>query len=55
MIGMKGSAFSVAELEAAGVRRISLGGSLYRAAMLGFMSAAKEIKEKGTFGFVNGF
>lgn len=37
------------------MRRISLGGSLYRAAMVGFMNAAKEIKEKGTFGFVDGF
>ena len=55
MIGMKGSSFSVAELEGAGVRRISLGGSLYRAAMVGFMSAAKEIKEHGTFGFVERF
>jgi 2-methylisocitrate lyase-like PEP mutase family enzyme len=55
MIGMKGRSFSVAELEDAGVRRISLGGSLYRAAMVGFMSAAKEIRESGTFGFVDTF
>ena len=53
MIGMKGSSFSVAQLEAAGVRRISLGGALYRAAMVGFVGAAKEIKENGTFGFVS--
>jgi 2-methylisocitrate lyase-like PEP mutase family enzyme len=52
MIGMKGSSFSVAELDAAGVRRISLGGALYRAAMAGFAGATQEIKEKGTFGFV---
>jgi 2-methylisocitrate lyase-like PEP mutase family enzyme len=55
MIGMKGCSFSVAELEGAGVRRISLGGSLYRAAMVGFMNAAKEIKDSGTFGFVDTF
>jgi 2-methylisocitrate lyase-like PEP mutase family enzyme len=55
MIGMKGSSFSVAELEAAGVRRISLGGALYRAAMTGFMNATREIREKGTFGFVERF
>jgi 2-methylisocitrate lyase-like PEP mutase family enzyme len=55
MIGMKGSSFSVAELEAAGVRRISLGGALYRAAMAGFMNATREIKEKGTFTFVERF
>jgi 2-methylisocitrate lyase-like PEP mutase family enzyme len=53
MIGMRGSSFSVAQLEAAGVRRISLGGALYRAAMVGFAGAAKEIKENGTFDFVS--
>ncbi len=55
MIGMKGRSFSVAELEAAGVRRISLGSALYRVAMMAFMSANQEIKEKGTFGFVDRF
>ncbi len=55
MIGIKGSAFSVAELEAAGVRRVSLGGTLYRAAMVAFMNASREIKEQGTFGFVDRF
>ena len=35
MAGIKGKSFSVAELEAAGVRRISLATSLYRAAMTG--------------------
>ncbi|HTO57401.1 MAG TPA: isocitrate lyase/phosphoenolpyruvate mutase family protein, partial [Pseudomonadales bacterium] len=52
MIGLKGRSFSVAELEAAGVKRISLGGALYRIAMFGFLGAVTEIKEKGTFGFV---
>jgi len=52
MIGLKGRSFSVAELEAAGVKRVSLGGALYRIAMFGFMGAVTEIKEKGTFGFV---
>ena len=55
MIGMKGSSFGVADLEAAGVRRVSLGGALYRAAMAGFISATREIKETGTFGFVERF
>ncbi len=55
MIGMKGSSFGVAALEAAGVRRISLGGALYRAAMAGFLAATKEIKDQGTFGFVDRF
>ena len=40
---------TVAELAAAGVRRISVGGALARAAWTGFLAAAKEIAEKGTF------
>ncbi len=50
--GLKGRSFSIADLESVGVRRISLGSSLYRTAMLSFMSAAQEIKETGTFDFV---
>ncbi len=42
-----------AELEAAGVKRISLATSLYRAAMSGLIDAAKEVKEKGTFGYLD--
>jgi 2-methylisocitrate lyase-like PEP mutase family enzyme len=37
------------ELSAAGVRRISVGGALARAAWGGFLDAAKEIAEQGTF------
>src|SRR5207253_2888100 len=45
-----GSDFAtVAELAEAGVRRISVGGALARAAWAGFLQAAKEIAEKGTF------
>ena len=45
-----GSDFAtVAELTALGVRRISVGGALARAAWAGFLDAAKEIAEKGTF------
>jgi 2-methylisocitrate lyase-like PEP mutase family enzyme len=53
MAGIKGRSFSVAELEAAGVKRISLATSLYRAAMTGLLDAAKEVKEKGTFGYLD--
>jgi len=53
MAGIKGKSFSVAELTAAGVRRISLAGSLYRAAMTGFLDAAREVKERGTFGYLD--
>jgi 2-methylisocitrate lyase-like PEP mutase family enzyme len=53
LAGIKGLAFPVAELEAAGVRRISLGGVLSRLAFGGLIGAAREMKEKGTFGFVD--
>jgi 2-methylisocitrate lyase-like PEP mutase family enzyme len=52
MAGIKGRSFSVAELEAAGVRRISLATSLYRAAMSGLVDAAREAKASGTFGYL---
>lgn len=45
-----GSDFTtVAELAAAGVRRISVGGALARTAWTGFLQAATEIAERGTF------
>ncbi|MGH2375434.1 MAG: isocitrate lyase/PEP mutase family protein [bacterium] len=53
MVGIKGKSFSVAELETAGVRRISLAASLYRAAMSSLLEAAREVKEKGTFGYLD--
>ena len=53
MVGIKGKSFSVPELEAAGVKRISLATSLYRAAMSGFLDAVREIKEKGDFSFLD--
>jgi 2-methylisocitrate lyase-like PEP mutase family enzyme len=40
---------TVAELAKAGVRRISVGGALARAAWTGFLEAAREIAERGTF------
>ena len=52
MVAIPGKSFSVAELEAAGVRRISLATSLWRAAMTGLVEAAREVKEKGTFGYI---
>ena len=47
LIGASG--LSVAEAADLGVRRISVGGSLARSAWAGFMTAAREIAEKGTF------
>ena len=40
---------TVAEAAAMGVRRISVGGTLARTAWAGFLEAAKEIAEEGTF------
>lgn len=52
MVGIKGKSFTVAALEAAGVRRISLATSLYRAAMAGLREAAQEVGQGGTFGYL---
>ena len=52
MAGIKGKSFSVGELAATGVRRISLATSLYRAAMTGFLDAANEVRDRGQFGFL---
>lgn len=53
MVGVPGKSFSVAELTAVGVKRISLATSLYRAAMTGLFEAAREVKEQGTFGYLD--
>jgi len=53
MVGIKGKSFSVAELAEAGVKRISLATSLYRAAMTGLLEAASEVKTAGEFSFLD--
>jgi len=53
MAGIRGKSFTAAELQAAGVRRISLATSLYRAAMTGLVDAAREVKEQGTFTYLD--
>jgi 2-methylisocitrate lyase-like PEP mutase family enzyme len=53
MAGVRGRSFTTAELAAAGVKRISLATSLYRAAMSGLVNAAREVKDRGTFGYVD--
>ncbi len=52
MAGIKGKSFTVAALSAAGVKRVSLATSLYRAAMTGLVNAAKEVAERGTFDYL---
>jgi len=53
MAGIRGRSFSVDQLGAAGVRRVSLATSLYRAAMSALVGAAKEVKEQGSFGYLD--
>lgn len=50
VMGLAGGSFSVEELAAVGVRRISLGSALARTALGAFLRAAREIQEEGTFG-----
>jgi 2-methylisocitrate lyase-like PEP mutase family enzyme len=51
VMGLVGGAFSVQQLAEAGVKRISLGSSLARAALGALVRAAREIRQEGTFGF----
>jgi 2-methylisocitrate lyase-like PEP mutase family enzyme len=51
VMGLKGAAWSVDELAAVGVKRISVGGSFARVALGAFVRAAREVKDKGTFGY----
>jgi 2-methylisocitrate lyase-like PEP mutase family enzyme len=53
LAGIMGFSLSHAELSQMGVRRISLGASLARAALGGFLRAAQEMQEQGTFSFVD--
>ena len=51
VMGLKELRLSVAELAALGVKRISVGSVLCRAALGAFHRAAREIRERGTFDF----
>ena len=52
MAGIRGASFTVAQLRDAGVKRISVAGSLYRASVQGLLDAAREIQASGTFDYV---
>lgn len=54
LTGSLSAAFSVAELAAAGVRRVTLGSALARAALGGVLAAARELAGPGTCGFAAG-
>jgi 2-methylisocitrate lyase-like PEP mutase family enzyme len=51
--GLAGNRYSVAELAGAGVKRISLGSTLARAALGALARAANEIRDHGTFDFTD--
>jgi 2-methylisocitrate lyase-like PEP mutase family enzyme len=53
LMGLQGVQLSLAELSAIGVRRVSVGSSLARAAMGAFLQAAREMREHGTFTFAS--
>ena len=49
LMGLSGATYTVAELADAGVKRISVGGSMARAALGEFIRAAEEVRDQGTF------
>jgi 2-methylisocitrate lyase-like PEP mutase family enzyme len=51
VMGLQGVQLTLAELSAIGVRRVSVGSSLSRAALGAFLRAAREMREDGTFTF----
>lgn len=51
LMGMADVKLTLADLAAVGVKRVSVGGSLARAALGAFMRAAQELRERGTFGY----
>jgi 2-methylisocitrate lyase-like PEP mutase family enzyme len=53
VMGLQGVQLSLADLSAMGVRRVSVGSSLCRAALGAFLRAAMEMRDQGTFEFAN--
>ena len=51
VMGLSGPNWSVTQLATAGVKRVSVGGSFARAALGGFIRAANEVREQGTFNY----
>jgi 2-methylisocitrate lyase-like PEP mutase family enzyme len=51
LMGLQGVQLSLAELSAIGVKRVSVGSALCRAALGAFLRAAQEMREHGTFAF----
>lgn len=53
VMGLQGVQLSLAELSKIGVKRVSVGSALSRAALGAFLRAAREMQEHGTFTFAN--
>jgi 2-methylisocitrate lyase-like PEP mutase family enzyme len=53
LMGLQGVQLSLAELSAIGVKRVSVGSSLCRAALGAFLHATREMREQGTFTYAN--
>lgn len=53
VMGLSGAVYSVPELAAAGVTRISVGGSFARAALGALLRAGREVLEAGTFTYTD--
>jgi 2-methylisocitrate lyase-like PEP mutase family enzyme len=51
VMGLSGATFSLAELAELGVKRVSLGSSLARAALGALLRASREVRDRGTFTF----
>jgi len=51
LMGLQDVRLSLAELSALGVKRVSVGSALCRAALGAFLRAAREMRESGTFSF----
>ena len=54
VMGLAGATLSVDGLAKLGVKRVSLGSALARAAYGAFLEAAREVRERGTFDFARG-
>jgi 2-methylisocitrate lyase-like PEP mutase family enzyme len=50
-MGLQGVQLGLDELAALGVKRVSVGSALTRAALGAFLRAAREMRERGTFTF----
>jgi 2-methylisocitrate lyase-like PEP mutase family enzyme len=54
LMGLEGIRLNLAELSQLGVKRVSVGSALSRSALGAFLGAANEMREHGTFNFVDG-